>query len=276
MRFDGYAGNVPADRPLEEVAEVLRFALGGVVNRGRPVKRYGEVLRVEHAGHCAVWLGRDTGNDLIYFEGKGESAPELAQAVRRHFPGHTVSRADVCEDYDEEGAFERLQSLIRAHKGPRVRAGYVALPDDPAEGRTWAAGVRGGVSYIRLYEAGKMRERRHYGRPHWTRLEHEVRPHYAADKAAAAAMTPLELWGVSAWTRRVAEAITTVDVPRYEVERELPTHDKTRLYLARAFRRFFEECLADGQDWQCIGRDFEDIWEQDDRAQELMRQRLKR
>lgn len=274
MRFDGLAGTIRADREWgawERVAQVLAHDLGGVITRGKAMRRYGQVLRVEHGGHCAVWVGHDPGNDTIYFEGKGESSPDLVASVRKRFPGHTVARADVCEDYDAEDAFERLQHLVRAQKGPRVKGAYVHLSDDTEDGRTWAAGARGGVSYVRLYEAGKMKERLHVGRPHWVRLELEARPHYAADKAAAAGMSPLELWGLSGWTQRVAEAFTQVEVPRYEADRAAPTHHRTKLYLARAFRRFWEECHADGQDWTCIGREFEEIWKADDDAEFALR-----
>lgn len=266
MRFDAYAGNI-RDRHLDEVAQVLSWALGGTLTRGRPVRRYGSVLRVEHAGHCAVWLGRDTVNDCIYFEGKGEASPDLAAAVRKHFKRHTVSRADVCEDYDEPGAFERLQGIVRRCVGSRTKAGYVALPDDPEDGRTWAVGARKGAgAYLRLYEAGKTPERRSLGRPHWVRAELEAKPHYAADKAAAAEMPPLAFWGLSAWSQRVGEALSSVEVPRYEGPQRSYSADKTTLYLARTFRRYFEERLAEGRDWAAWGREIEAIWQAEDAA----------
>jgi hypothetical protein len=263
MRFDGYAGNVEG-RPFEEVAQVLAMDLGGVLTRGRPVKRYGEVLRVEHGGHCAVWVGNDRGNGLVYFEGKGESSPELVESVRKRWPGHAVARGDVCEDYDGEGVFEHLLAGLREHKGPRVRGAFVQLSDDPGDPRTYGAGQRGGVAYTRLYEAGKMAERAHFGRPFWARLEGEFRPHYAADKKAAAVMSPLEFWGLTSWTKRVAEWAAEVEVPRYCPERLAPTFDRTREYLARVFRRHWEESLAEGRDWDCIGREIEAIWKADD------------
>lgn len=265
MRFDAYAGNV-RDLPLEEVAESLAQRLGTTIALGRGMRRYSDVLRLEHGGHCAVWVGRDTANELIYFEGKGDSTPELVDAVRTLFPApaHNCSRVDVCEDYDAEGAFEALQRLVRGAKGSRVKAGYVALPDEPTEGRTWASGVRGGDSYLRLYEAGKMAERAHLGRPHWCRLELEKRPHYSHDKVGAAVMDPLSVWGMSAWTRRVAEVVTQADVPVYEQAQRVYTPERTKAYLARGFRRFWEGQLAEGRDWTCLGREFEDIWRADD------------
>ena len=154
-----------------------------------------------------------------------------------------------------------------------MRGGYDKLPDDPTEGRTWGAGVRGGNAYMRVYEAGKMKERAHYGRPHWVRAELEARPHYAADKLAAASMSALEFWGMSAWTQRVGEALHQIEIPRYEVEQRTPTHDKTRMYLANTFRRFWQECFDEGQDWTCIGRDFEDIWHNADQLEAALNRR---
>jgi hypothetical protein len=165
MRFDAYAGNV-FEKDFLGVTTTLAKALGGVVCKGQAMRRYGDVLRIEVGNHCACWLGFDRGNEVVYFEGKGETSPDLVAAVREHFGGnHNCARGDVCDDVDQEGAFERLQDLVRLHKGPRVKAGYVALPDDPEDGRTWSAGVRGGVGMIRIYEAGKMKERRLHARP---------------------------------------------------------------------------------------------------------------
>lgn len=269
MRFDGYAGSITAEGlTVRDVSFLLANDLGARVVPGRSLRRFGEVLRVEVAGHCAVWVGRDTGNDSIYFEGKGDTSPDLVDAVRSRFAGmHGASRADVAVDYDAEGGFELVQERVRSAKGPRVRGGYVALPDDLEEGRTWAAGKRGGVSYLRLYEAGKMPERRMLGRPNWFRLELEARPHYAADKQAAASMSPVEFWGLSSWTRQVGQAVMGVDVPRYEVPIRQYDFDKTTVYLARTFRRHFQEMKSDLGDWECIGREFQAIWSADDEVQ---------
>lgn len=264
MRFDAYAGNVPADSfGLRDLSFLLAHDLGGKVTPGRPLRRYGQVLRVEVGPRCAVWCGEDTGNGLLYFEAKGETTPDLVCAMRSRFPdGHTVTRADVAEDYDAQGGFDRVQALIKAHKGPRVKSGYIALPDDPDDGRTWAVGKRGGDSaaYLRLYEAGKMADRAHYGRPDWFRAELEARPRYAADKAAAASMSPVEFFGLTAWTKRVGDALLGIDVPRYSVPQRHYDFDKTTRYLATAFRRHLEQLRIDLGDWECVGREFEAVW----------------
>jgi DNA relaxase NicK len=199
----------------------------------------------------AAWIGHTPDTDQIYIEGKGDTSPNLASAIREHFPLHSVPRADVCEDIDEEGAFERIQSLIRANKGPKVKAGYVALPDDVQDGRTWSAGVRGGVAYLRLYEAGKHPDRLAFNRPNWVRPELEVRPQYARDKLAASTMQPMDFWGMSAWSQKVGQAITGLAINRFEPEVRKFSQSKTLRYVSLTFRRMFEEMHANGED---IGR----------------------
>ena len=263
MRFDAYAGTI-RQVEFDYVAATIASSIGGIVCKGQAKRRYGEVLDIDLAGRQAAWVGFDRGNGTAYFEGKGETSPALVRAVRTHFPGHTVARADVCEDYDQEGVIDSLIGLVRLTKGPRVKGAYVRLPDDAEDGKTWAAGVRGSVSYVRAYEAGKMPERLQFGRPHWARIELEARPHTPAAKLAAATMAPVDFWGFSSWTQRVGELIAQIDVPRFVLESREYSHDKTTLYLARAFRRHWEEMLADFGDWTCIGREVQQVWEEDD------------
>jgi hypothetical protein len=270
MRFDGYAGTL-REVDFDLAARSIAHALGGEVERGQARRRYGEVLDINLEGRQAAWVGWDRGNGTVYFEGKGETTPDLAKAVRRHFKGHTVARADVCEDYDAPGAFERLVGLVRECKGPRVDAGFVRLPDDPDKGRTWSAGVRGAVGMIRVYESGKMRERLHLGRPNLARLELECRPHYAEQKVAAASMSPADFWGFTAWTHRVGEAITQVDLARYEGSVRRTTEHKTTLYIARTFRRHLEGLLErEGGDQAAVMQVFARVWAEDDQAAQSM------
>ena len=265
MRFDAYAGSIQGP-DAGQVAHSIARDLGGIVAAGRPQRRCPHTLQVDVDGRQAAWVGFDKANDAVYFEGKGETSPDLVGSIRSAFPEHTAARLDVCEDLEGEGVFDDLVALVRAHKGDRVKGGFVALPDDPEDGRTWAAGVRGGVAYMRIYEAGKMRERRALGRPHWVRPEWELRPHGARVKRAAARMSPLEVVGLTAWTQRVSSVISGLQVPRFEPDPRLYSHDKTTAYLARTFRRHWQEMLTDHGSWECIGRELQSIWNQDDLA----------
>ena len=264
MRFDGYGATIRTEKP-RLVLDCLANALNTKPSAGPAVRRFGVTTGFNVGPRLAVWMGIDPNpnTEIVYIEAKGETTPEVVEAIRRDFPLHSAPRLDVCEDYDQPGAFEALQAVIRATKGPRVSGGYVALPDDIERGRTWAAGTRGGVGYIRVYEAGKHPDRVHLGRPNWSRAELEARPHYAKDKAAAATMSPLDVWGVCRWTHQVGERLTSCPINRFEPEIRQYSHDKTTLYIARTFRRHLQEMHANGEDF---ARTFEDIWADDDKA----------
>lgn len=263
MRFDAYAGSI-RQVEFKRVIDEVSAHTGYYPCQGPRLKRFGETINLDAGGRTALMLGWDSGNGLVYFEGKGETTPRVAKVIRTLYPLiHTVARADVCEDYDEPGVFTKLQDLIRLHKGSRTKSGYVALPDDPNEGKTWAVGKRGTVAYMRVYEKGKQPEHVMDCRPDWTRVEGEFRPQYAKEKLAATIMEPLEFFGFAGWTRRVAEALTNCPVNRFEADIQERSHDKTRLYLARTFRRFFETDLEDGVD---TIKEFQEQWRRDDEA----------
>ena len=262
MRFDGYGATIRTENP-REIALCLADALDTKPEKGPAIRRFGVTTGFNVGPKLAVWMGIDPNpdTDIVYIEAKGETTPRVVEAIRREFPLHSAPRLDVCEDYDEPGAFERLQAIVRASKGPKVSGGYVALPDDLDKGRTWVAGTRGGVGYLRLYEAGKHPDRIHLGRPNWARAELEARPHYARDKLAAASMSPIEVWGLSKWTQQVGQRLTGCEINRFEPQARQYTQDKTTLYIARTFRRHLQEMYRNGEDFM---RTCKDVWDADD------------
>lgn len=270
MKFDAYGATIRGPE-LRVVAGLLADACQGIVANGKPIRRFGQVLHVDTGSRLAAWAGQDAASGAIYVEAKGETTPAIVSAIRETYPSHSVPRVDVAEDYDSPGAFAVLQRVIRAAKGSRVKGGYVALPDDESDGRTWAAGVRGGVGYVRLYEAGKHPDRVHLARPDWVRAEAEIRPHYARDKAAAATMSPLDVWGLAGWTHKVGEALSQVPINRFEPEIRRYSHDKTTRYIALTFRRHLEEMRRNGEH---IERTFQAVWEEADQYERRYRQRM--
>jgi hypothetical protein len=276
MRFDAYAGNVWGGVPCAQVAEVVALAAQSRVERGRPRGRYSDVFEVKSGADMIGWLGRDYVNEAAYFEFKGETTPATSGAIRRHFPDtHTVSRLDACEDFDDASAFESLTVLLDGAKDPRVQSDLRA-PRDGDRGRTIYWGSPSSRVMVRLYEAGKMRDRLHYGRPNWTRAEAQIRPGKAAEKMVAARVSPLEAWGFGAWTRRAAEQMSQVEVPRFAPTSTPATFDRVTLYLARTFRRHLESMLEDYGNWECIGRELAAVWSADDLAQQAAAEALAR
>lgn len=274
MRFDALGASI-RDVEAGFVASTLRRELGGILYRGKPQKRCPVVLSIDVGARQAAWVGFDEVNGIVYVEGKGETTPDLVAAVRGHFPGHSAPRLDVCEDYKGPGAFQQLQVAVRAAamrkaRGAAPKLGYTAFPDDPVAGATWGSLIRGGVAYLRMYEPGKMKERAEQG-PDAVRVELECRPHSAAEKRAAASMTPLEVWGMAGWTQRVAEALAGVEVPRYIAPTSRYTQERTTVYLARTFRTHLQGLLEAHGDWECVGREFADVWRLDDEAKAVLK-----
>jgi hypothetical protein len=266
MRFDCYAGNVK-EASIDQVAELLGFRLKAPVSTGRRRGRYEQVREVKVGGDLLGWVGHDDYLKTSYFEFKGPTSPDAAACLRAHFPdSHTVSRLDSCEDYEDPKALERLVSIVDRVRDPRVKRKVIASRDDG--GSTFYWGSETSAAMVRVYEAGKMKERLHLGRPDWCRCELQLRPGKPLLKMAASQVEPLHAWGFTSWTGRLAEELSSVDVPRFVAPQIQPTYDRTTLYLSRAFRRHFQEMLSDFGSWDCVGREIESVWTADDQAEE--------
>ena len=109
MRFDAYAATI-RDQKIDYVAHSLAECLEGIAARGKPMPRYGEVLNIDVGSRMAAWVGVNSDSGNIYVEGKGETTPGLAESLRVNFPDHTAPRIDVCEDFNEPGAFDALST----------------------------------------------------------------------------------------------------------------------------------------------------------------------
>jgi hypothetical protein len=260
MQFDAYCATIRT-HPQRVVADSIARALDGYIEQGPRRQRYGETLGVHRNtdGRLCGWIGQD--KEEVYCEFKGSDSPKLACHVRALFPGHTLARADLCSDFDKDDAFNLLTAVIRQHKGVKVKAGYVHLSDDPDDGRTFFAGVRGGVVYCRLYEIGKHPDRKHLCMPHLVRLEFEVRPHYAEDKALAALLEPSHIIALAPWARKVANAAAGTDIPKVDSEHVTTKAISSLHYLARKFRSTLEPMMDNGED---IARSLRQIYEDDD------------
>ncbi len=249
---------------------MVSFGVKGRVARGKPRGRYSDVFEVGNLPvEGSIWVARDQQLEAAYFEVKGAVTPDAVATIRRHWgTTHTVSRLDACEDYSQPGAYAALVRVIDAACDPRVKSHAWQPRGDNAEqeGATTYWGSSQSRVMVRCYEAGKMKERLHHGRPDWARAEAQVRPGKAKEKVQAASVTALEAWGFARWSQRAAESLAHVEVPRFAPESEPVQFDRTTLYMARTFRRHFEEMLSDFGSWRCLGSEFEAVWLADDEA----------
>nr|CRY96435.1 hypothetical protein [uncultured prokaryote] len=209
-RFDWYAATLPEQTKTAGI-DVLA-ALGDA----RP-----ELVRGQY-GYPRGWKVQREGSTLLtVFEGDdlrdhvvatGADAHEVAGAMKRRFPAHSVSRADVCLDFDAGPSFF-AETRALAHE---LLAGKVTLTDyvetaPKGIAATLYVGSRASEVRARLYEKGKESPDTHP--PDRVRLEVQVRPQKPDRKALASMVEPIGFWGFSRWSRELLEEVSGRTAP---------------------------------------------------------------
>lgn len=207
VRFDGYSATTQAANHYQLVD---LFGPGFKTDQGRGFHSFGHRLSVRDDFGSEVgsvmWGGVHGDRSMI--EVKGENSPRVVEALRSAYP-HRTTRVDSCADFDAPGAFEGLLGacLTVKAKHSRLKGEKRGDWDDhPEDGRTFYLGSQKSPVRTRLYDKGRQAEYRHLGRPDWCRLEVQVRPAKEA-KTHFAALSPLDVWGASAWSRELAAAV---------------------------------------------------------------------
>lgn len=162
-----------------------------------------------HSSGVELWWGGQ--NHHPHLKSSSARSHDVATWLRREYPNHGVSRADVALDFliPEGRGFDILHALIEplARKA-RVKCefqGDLAENDpdyDPnhRDGRTHYYGSKSSEARLVLYEKGL--EQRGKGNkdadPNWVRIEVRLRPSKAR-KRQAAALEPFDIIGFSKW-----------------------------------------------------------------------------
>lgn len=266
-RFDWYQGTVPGE--VEAICQALQQGAAGFRGAWEPLPTaphgyaFGRRL-VDAEGPCArVWWGGM--HQAPHVVSSGESAPLVAGVLRQHFPDHTVSRADVCIDYAEPGAYERLQGItLGIAEARRVKVGTAGDHLLTMRGRTLYLGATSSHTRLRLYDkADELREQ--FARdpvrlaevpPQLARLEVQVRPHTPQAKAAAASVEPMALMGSAAWTRELMHQVAGLELEPFEVARPWRQADDDRAYAAllAQYGGLLQRVCADLGTWDMVGR----------------------
>lgn len=152
-----------------------------------------------------VQWGGNTGS-MTQIRGTGENAPECAAAIRELWPVHRLQRADVCEDYSEEGVFEVMTGrglyLAERYALKVDQRGDWARGDVMGKGRTLYLGSRQSLAFLRVYEKGKEKAVRSGGEcvdPHHVRAEAEIKPQNKGQAYRLAKLEPRDYWRCSPW-----------------------------------------------------------------------------
>lgn len=196
-RWDWYGASLEVDSPT--ALELLGAALDATPRDSRARLSYNH-SREFRAGDRTVatvmWGGN---NPDPYVVGTSQDADDLATVIRTLGIPHRVSRADVCIDIDEPGAFEALSGKLRALAlSAGLSLQLIHDPERPEAGRTLYVGSRKGRGYVRLYEKGKKDDP---SRPDWVRFEVELKPGSRVEKAHLATLEPLDALGLLRWVR---------------------------------------------------------------------------
>jgi hypothetical protein len=146
-------------------------------------------------------------NDRLLLRASGEEAEVFAPFIRKHWPDHQVSRADMAVDFDQKGIFLELSSwLLEYAKANKLKTGFAGDWANGTQGRTLYVGSRQSAVYIRLYEKGY--QQLSLGSKHasldWVRFEAEIKPQTKAAKKNLSIMAPHQCFGVSRLMRDFA------------------------------------------------------------------------
>lgn len=203
--FDWYSATV--FRSHKQVVEQLRQVLDATahtMDRPLPGYRDGVQLRRDDRRVAAVY-GRP---DETHIVGTGSDSPEVAAAVRRFYPDHRLTRADIAYDFlGGTDTWDHASSLLLDLAGDLDI--HQRLYIDPIrigrEGRTHYLGAASSEVRMRLYE--KALQAPHDYPDGTNRCEVQVRPKTPARKVFTAMSEPAAIAGYTAWSRAALAAI---------------------------------------------------------------------
>ena len=239
--FDWYQASIPA--PPKAVVDVF-------------LADFPEAHDVQHSdrggnGFKASSLIRDReGDTLAIIRHGGNPQPNVqlsshnatpgASLIRKHWPDHRVSRADVACDFAAgETLYDTLVDQCRVVADTRnIYSGREIRPDHPIAGRCWYLGKPTSNVMLRAYEKGlEQRAKGVADAPEdWVRLELQVRPQKDG-KSTVALLSPDQLWGSSRWSRDVAAIVLKHDADRINIDpRQEPDWKRLMAHLVHQYR----------------------------------------
>ena len=204
MNWDWYSATVnsSADEALavivgaQDLATVYPSRGLYSYERGAEVRRGDRVL-------CRAFWGGVNGNDSVHLQTSGGGSGAVVDLIRRQWPTHRVSRADVREDWSHSKAW-RWVSKIAVGVADEFEVGTSTVGDwiSAKAGRTLYLGGKSSRVQVRVYEKGKQ-----LGiDPNWVRLEAQVRP-TGEGKSALSTVLPVDVMGATRWTRELAKRV---------------------------------------------------------------------
>lgn len=275
--FDWYQATVPV--PVNDLLECLdELAPDLVISHARGMHGYATTAglgNVNEGSVAKVWHGGTHPHPHVVLSGRW-AAPG-AELIRARFPEHSVSRLDVRQDFNDEGAFDSIQGeLLRAAKHHRVSVRTAGDHLLTMKGRTTYLGAPSSAVQLKVYDkaaevlaklppCGPRRQRAwsaiSEGFPkHWTRLEAMVRPATKEARTEYSRLQPVEALGCTQWMRDVWGAVAGLELEPAPVGRGYRVTDDERAYrfLLLHYGPLLRRMHGDQGSWECVGRQIGD------------------
>lgn len=140
-----------------------------------------------------VFWGGEGNEGLTHVRHEGSQAGQTYTSLQNYISTNGIfykaTRMDACEDFIEEGLFDRLAKQMKQFAlDNRLKIGTRGDWERGIE-RTLYIGSRQSEVYVRLYEKGG----KHGTDPNWIRYETEVKPQTRDRQVSVAAMNPNEI-----------------------------------------------------------------------------------
>lgn len=264
-RFDWYQATVRAS--VQDVRGCLAKLSG--CGDWEPMRKaphgyaFGDVYRDEAGQLATIWWGGMHQHPHAVIS--GECANAGAELLRLDLPDHSVTRADACIDYADEGAYDRLQGIALGVARDRgIKVGTAGDHLVTLRGRTLYLGAPSSHTRLRLYDKAEELRQKFAQDPvrlatvpdHLARLECQVRPQTPVAKAAAARIDPIGLMGSAAWMRELMRQVAALDIEPFEAGRVWRQADDERAYAAMLaqYGGMLKRRQADHGSWDLLGR----------------------
>ena len=266
-RFDWYQATVGAAVPdiracLSEMVDSPRWV---AQKRGTQAYAFADHLEGPDGTAAKLWFGGEH-HAFPHVVLSGGDAHQGAMLLRQAFPEvQAVSRVDVCIDYIEPGAYDRLQGLavqVAAEDKIKLRCHGDHLLT--FEGRTVNLGSPTSAVQLRIYEKDAQLRALFANDPlklatvpeHLARFEAEVRPQTSMARYNASKAEPLALMGSAKWLRKLMAMVSGLELEPFQAGKVWRQSDDDRAYcsLLAQYGGLLSRVCGDLGSWDMVGR----------------------
>lgn len=258
MKIDAYTATVPAD-PMD-VLEGLQAQLESdgysqMVLRPFTSKFYDQGVQVrDSAGVLASLQFGGNNGAAPSLQVQGEPSVGVSGWLRSEFPSHRCSRIDASHDLAAPGLFDSLCPIL-VNIADDFRLGKQFI--DERTGRTQYLGAMKSPRRMRLYEKGLellARKAVTDADPNHLRLEMQYRPEHREQAEAAARLSPVEVFGISEWSRLALEHYCGTQAPEVNLRVHRERDDaRARRYLCDQYGKTILAWLAESGSPEDLG-----------------------